>query len=82
MTNMRNILGMVALVGAGCVLGQLLRAEAQTPSAAFKECFAARLWNDDAETIMAGKLPKMLKLPAGWTPVGGTGSVPMVILCR
>ena len=83
MSNTRTVLAIVALLVGGHLAGQLLHAQAQS-NKQYTECFAARLWEADARAVHGGNFPKMLKVPAGWTPVGGTttGDFPNVLLCR
>lgn len=54
----------------------------------FTECFAAKVWQGDGPSVSAGEIPKTLKIPAGWTVVGGTtaafgnSAAPAALLCR
>lgn len=89
---MKRVLGIVAALALGALGAQLVgarAASAQAPSSQFKECFAVSLYAVSGRELSAGALPdKMVKVPAGWTPVGGTvtgsGSAtqPGMVLCR
>jgi len=55
------------------------------------ECFAAKLWAANGEEVSAGKIPKTVHVPAGWSVMGGTTvpftvtgttPVPAMVLCR
>lgn len=57
---------------------------AAAPRAQFTECFAARAWDASGRAVNSGRLPQTLRIPPGWTPVGGgaLGGDGVVILCR
>ena len=67
------------------------RADAQTAAGprAFTECVAASLYDIRGKDLNDGQSPgKTVKLPVGWSPVGGTvvgagtATTPAVVLCR
>lgn len=58
----------------------------------YTECFAAKLWTGEGGAVSAGEIPKTVKVPPGWTVVGGTTAsavvgmavwaAPAMVLCR
>ena len=89
---MRRIVAIGVLLAVAALGVQLLAARAvraQTPPPGYTECFAVSLWAVQGRELNEGELPKKrVKVPAGWTPVGGTvvgaGSAanPGMVLCR
>jgi hypothetical protein len=86
--NTSKLVSIVTLVAAGVLLGQFVRADAQTApqSKGFHECFAARTWQYAPEDVNTHDMTKKtLKVPPGWSVVGGGGHSAgdgIVILCR
>jgi len=37
----------------------------------YSECFATTMWMNYGEDVNDGEIPKTVKIPEGWTPVGG-----------
>jgi hypothetical protein len=85
------------LLASGMIAGQLLpgradahqpeaqEPEAQPPDAMFTECAAVTMYVNAGRSINAGREPvNTLRVPEGWTPVGGTtrGGEPTLLLCR
>ena len=72
----------------GAATNSLLHPQTSTAQAkpkAFKECAGVTAWVYKARQINEGRdLEKLLKIPEGWTPIGGavTGKYGGVILCR
>ena len=60
--------------------------QAQSPHPAFRECFASKTWQVGGRATSAGNFPELVRIPPGWTPVGGGGDASgregIVILCR
>lgn len=54
----------------------------------YTECVAISLWVGSGRSLNeAGQIPESVRVPSGWTPVGGgargeTGREGMMILCR
>ena len=55
----------------------------------FTECFGTSMWMVQGKDLNKGKIPKTVKIPEGWVPIGGGtgnssmgGSYPIMILCR
>jgi hypothetical protein len=59
-------------------------AHAQAGQRVWRECFSTSVWNQSGRRVNGGDLPEMVRVPAGWTPVGGGshGDYGMVVLCR
>ena len=65
---------------------------AAAPGVEYTECFAAKLWTGEGAAVSAGEIPKTVKVPLGWTVVGGTTAsaavgmavwpAPAMVLCR
>jgi hypothetical protein len=65
---------------------------AAAPGVEYTECFAAKLWTGEGAAVSAGDIPKTVKVPPGWTVVGGTTAsavvgmavwaAPAMVLCR
>ncbi|MBI5548041.1 MAG: hypothetical protein HY901_29525 [Deltaproteobacteria bacterium] len=92
---MKKLLTGVALVCLGVLAGSALfgagaQAQAQAPRAGqYAECIGVTLWEMRGKDLNAGEAPsKTVKVPAGWTVVGGSASgnqasiLPSMIICR
>lgn len=85
---MRRILFGATVITAfvlGCVTAQSTVPEATAaPGPSAGECFAANLWYVEGKNLNEGQLPKMVSIPEGFQPVGGTtlGGAPAMVLCR
>ncbi|MBL8913608.1 MAG: hypothetical protein JNM17_23105 [Archangium sp.] len=97
---MKELNSTVLLIAALAVLLSIGRStplthEGPTPATAqpgrLTECFAAKLWAENGDEVSAGKIPKTVKVPAGWVVAGGTPVpfsvsstvlVPGMVLCR
>jgi hypothetical protein len=87
-----SIAGAFALGCAAATTGVVpTPAQAEQPAsysgAGFTECFGATTWTVQGRELNAGELPKeTVKIPAGWTPVGGgswaDSAYGYVLLCR
>ncbi|MGI5861658.1 MAG: hypothetical protein ACOX6T_06325 [Myxococcales bacterium] len=79
----------VAVAGGAVIAGRAGGAYAQETRPVFNECIAVSLYSTTGRDFNAGGLPdKTVKIPAGWTVVGGTvvgagnAANPGVVLCR
>lgn len=73
MTTSRLIITVSALL-VGIVLGQIVRADAQSTPKPFRECVAARTWEYSGSDVNDGEpFKKTLMPPPSWTPIGGGG---------
>jgi hypothetical protein len=82
--NNKQLVSAFGLLLAGILLGQFVSARAQSAKP-FRECVGAQLVHVSANTLnVAAQVVKTLKIPAGWTPIGGasSGDQPLVVLCR
>jgi hypothetical protein len=79
------ILLCLAMLSVGGLLGQLAFAQAQAGTKQYSQCFGALTWVYSGSDMNNGEKPtKLVRIPAGWTPVGGggKGTEGIVILCR
>ncbi len=79
----------VAAAVGGIAVGLIGGASAQEPRPGFSECVAVSLYATSGRDFSAGSLPdKTVKIPAGWTVVGGTvvgaggAATPGIVVCR
>ncbi|HCF56945.1 MAG TPA: hypothetical protein DFS52_02985 [Myxococcales bacterium] len=87
----RLVLGVavVGVAGFAVIAGRAGGAHAQETRPGFNECIAVSLYATSGRDFNAGNLPdKTVKIPAGWTVVGGTvvgagtSTSPGMVLCR
>jgi len=65
-----------------------------TKERSYSECFATTMWMNYGKDVNDGEIPKTVKIPEGWAPVGGgfgggygsgftqTHSEAILILCK
>jgi len=81
------ILGVLVGYAAACATQQAImptRAQEGDGSGKYTECFSAELDYESTTGVNRGELPTMLRVPPGFTVVGGSGmgGYPSVVLCR
>lgn len=80
-------------ISVAFILGAVFAVTQITPAFAaqdkqFTECMGVITWFGRGRDVNAGRLPKKrLRVPAGWTPIGGGGPSddgvePYIILCK
>lgn len=72
----------LAGLGGGVLLASSPPASAQ---ARFTECTSATMWVSSGRDLNAGNPAQAVRIPAGWTPIGGggvRGMEPVLIICR
>jgi hypothetical protein len=90
---MKNQIQLALLVAASIVVGGALvqlfheaPAQAQQTPRQWHECFSATLWHHDGAAMANPRFaPRVVHVPPGWVPVGGTssgGATTSVVLCR
>ena len=55
-------------------VSNLYAATADTPitkERSYSECFATTMWMNYGKEVNDGEIPKTVKIPEGWAPVGG-----------
>lgn len=80
-------MGVVIGVLVACLVGIGLRtAEAQRARPQqYRECMSARGWHTSGENVNQGRISRTVRVPRGWTPIGGGGNVggyTIFVMCR
>lgn len=76
------------LVALGLIVGAVgawvLSSRPADAQVRFTECTAATMWAGRGADLATARVAQTVRIPAGWTPIGGTnrGGEPAIIICR